>query len=89
MSPEERQQVIDLARLQINEYFDHYLTNTFPQQLQTMFRAHNESVESHPDQFERLDKVEGRVNKATWMIAGVVALLTLLSTVLAALAYWR
>ena len=87
MSPTERQQVIDLAQLQINQYFDHYLTAIFPKQLADLMDCHNHSDEAHPVQFKCLAAVKRKVSRAGWMIAGMSALLGLGATVAAI--FWR
>ena len=70
MTPQERQHAIDLIDLQINRYFDHYLTDVFPRQMDRMFASHNRDVEAHPVQFTTIVKTKRRVDRVLWMIAG-------------------
>lgn len=80
MNTVERQQVLDLVDLQINRYFDHYLTDVFPAQLDRMFAAHNTDTEAHGTHFKVLSATAARVNRWTWMLAGMATLLSLALT---------
>jgi len=77
MSPQERQQVIDLAQLQINQYFDHYLSEVFPKQMKLYFDTHSVAC-----------PVKRRVDRFTWTVTGMSALLTLAVTLGSLLYYW-
>jgi hypothetical protein len=70
MTPAEHQAVVDIARLSCHEYFDHYLTDVFPKQIDRMFDGHNHDVEAHPIQFTTFTKAKRRVDRILWMVAG-------------------
>ena len=81
----ERQQVIDLCDLQINRYFDHYLTTVFPHQIEAMFAAHNQDAEAHDPRFEiHLDAcpTKKRMDKWKWMMLGGSAVAGVVGTLL-------
>lgn len=63
-SESEKQEVKDAAELEVRRYFDHYLENVFPNQVQQMLQAHNLSPDAHGG-------VERRFNKVAWMVAGL------------------
>ena len=42
------QQAHDIAELEVNRYFDHYLTEVFPKQVDRLFAAHNTDATAHP-----------------------------------------
>jgi hypothetical protein len=77
MTPQEHQQVVDIARLCAHEYFDHYLTDVFPKQMDHYFKGH---VESCP--------VGKKVDRLKWMVAGMSALVVAGVTVGELLYYW-
>jgi hypothetical protein len=84
MSPEELREMSDLAKLRIHEYFDHYLTDTFPAQMRGMFAAHNADIGAHQAQFRLQEKtcLPGRkINRVMWMVAGGVAVISGLCTI--------
>ena len=53
-----------VAELKVRQYFDHYLTATFPKQVQAMIDAHNSDREAHGG-------VERRFNRLFWMGIGM------------------
>jgi hypothetical protein len=62
-----------MARLCVHEYFDHYLTDIFPQQTRALFAAHNQDAEAHDPRFSIHTKncpTARRVDRLKWMIAG-------------------
>jgi hypothetical protein len=79
---------VDIANLAIHEYFNHYLTSVFPQQLDRMFESHNDDVTAHPVAFRELRATAGRVNRWGWMLAGMSALTGLAVTVGAIVRQW-
>jgi len=88
VTPEEHQAVLDIAKLAVNEYFDHYLSEVFPRQMDRMFAAHNVDMTSHPEMFTTLFKTKARVDRWTWMIAGMSALIGVVMTSGAVLYHW-
>ena len=88
MTAAERQQVIDIVDLQINRYFDHYLSDTFPKQLDRLFKNHNSDGDAHPAQFKVLSTTSTKVARVTWMVAGMSALLGFALTAGALVSYW-
>ena len=75
MTPEEHQATVDTAKVAINEYFDHYLGEVFPKQMDRMFAGHNADIEAHPVQMKALFNTKKKVDRWTWMIAGMSALI--------------
>lgn len=88
MTPADHQEVMDIAEVQVNRYFDHYLSEIFPAQLDRMFAAHNESVEAHPKAFKTLAVVKKKVDRVFWMGAGIAFLVTALGAVGSVVYYW-
>jgi hypothetical protein len=80
MTPAERQQMMDIAELAVNRYFDRYLSDVFPEQLDRMFKQHDSDVGAHPVQFKTLSATKRKVDRAMWMVAGVSALIAILVT---------
>jgi hypothetical protein len=71
-----RQEQIDLIRLQIHEYFDHYLTEVFPKQVGAIVGAHDKDTEAHAGQLEPLKKAARMMDRTRWMFLGAVAILS-------------
>jgi len=88
MTSPERQQIIDIAKLQINEYFDHYLTEVFPEQIDRIMSSHNSDGDAHPIQFATLEATSSKVSRATWMMAGMSILVSFVVTAAALAKYW-
>lgn len=74
MTPEDHQTVVDASKVVVNEYFDHYLTEVFPKTLDRMFAGHNSDINAHPVQMKALFDTKKKVDRWTWMIAGMSAL---------------
>jgi hypothetical protein len=73
MTPAEHQQIMDIAELQVNKYFDHYLTDVFPDQMIRMFGNHNQDAEAHNPRFVvhlKTCPTQQRLNKVMWTLAG-------------------
>jgi hypothetical protein len=70
VTPAEHQQIAELTELQVHRYFDHYLTDVFPKQMDRCFAAHNSDVDAHPEAFGTMRKTKRRVDRVLWMIAG-------------------
>jgi hypothetical protein len=79
MNREDHDHTVEMIELGIHRYFDHYLTDVFPGQMERLFESHNKDVDAHPVQFTQLTRTKRRVDKAAWMIAGVVALVSVLT----------
>jgi predicted phage gp36 major capsid-like protein len=75
MTPTQHQEMVDVAKVHINEYFDHYLTDVFPKQMDRLFKAHNQDAEAHGPLILPLQKSERRGRKFVWMILGGAAVL--------------
>lgn len=59
-----------IAKLEVREYFDHYLTNVLPEREKAL-RAHaHRTVEAHNDSRKAHGGVEGKVNKFLWVALG-------------------
>ena len=74
MTPEDHQSVVDVSKVVVNEYFDHYLSDVFPKTLDRLFQAHNDDLKAHPAQMTALFKTKRKVDVWTWMFAGMSAL---------------
>jgi hypothetical protein len=83
VTPAERQQVLDIAELQVNRYFDHYLSEVFPEQMDRLFKNHDDNVDAHPVQFKTLYATKRRVDRVTWMFAGGAAVVSFAATMIA------
>ena len=70
-----RDDMVDLIRLQIHEYFDHYLTEVFPEQVGTIVGAHDKDIEAHAGQLEPLKKAARMMDRTRWMLLGAMAIL--------------
>lgn len=91
MTPTEHQQVVDICRLSIHEYFDHYLTDVFPRQNQALFSSHDRDISAHLPLLgvhQKVCRTRRRVDRIMWMIAGVSTLVSVIMTVLTAIYYW-
>jgi GMP synthase-like glutamine amidotransferase len=88
MTPAEHQEIMDIAEVQVNRYFDHYLSEVFPAQLDRMFASHNESTEAHPKAFKAVAEVTKKVNRLFWMGAGIAFLVTAAGAVGSVVYYW-
>jgi hypothetical protein len=73
MNKEDHDRTVEIARLSIHEYFDHYLSDVFPGQMGQLFESHNQDSDAHAPQFGihvKTCPTRRRVSKALWMIAG-------------------
>ncbi len=55
---------------EIQAYFDHYLTQVYPEQLKRAFDQHNADPKAHPVAFRMIAKTSRRVNRSMWLLAG-------------------
>ena len=76
MTTEERQRIVDLVGLGVERYFNHYLTDVSPEQMDRVFKDHNSDVDAHPVQFKVVEKTERKVARFVWMIMGMSALVS-------------
>ena len=74
MTPEDHQSVVDVSKVVVNEYFDHYLTEVFPKTMDRLFSGHNSDINAHPEQMTALFRNKKRVDRWTWMFAGMSAM---------------
>ena len=88
MTSKDHQAVVDIAKVVVNEYFDHYLTEVFPAQLDRLFQSHNDDMKAHPVQFKVLAATKKKVDRATWMIAGMSVLIAFAVTAGELVYYW-
>lgn len=49
--------VQEIAELEVRRYFDRYLADVFPGQIETIMKAHNESTEAHGGILEQFKKL--------------------------------
>lgn len=70
MTPAERQVIVDVARLQVHEYFDHYLANVFPRQIDVILAGHNRDAEAHEPRFRPLMRAKQRFDRLIWLVIG-------------------
>jgi hypothetical protein len=83
MTAAEHQQMVDIARLQVHEYFDHYLTEVFPTQICSIIDAHDKDGMAHEVRIGPLDTMKRSFYRYKWMILGGVAVLGFVGGVLA------
>jgi hypothetical protein len=57
---------MDVAEVMVNRYFDHYLTDVFPQQMELLLKTHNADEGAHKGTIRK-------IHRGGWMIAGVSA----------------
>lgn len=82
MTPAQHQETVDVAKVVVNEYFDYYLTEVFPQQMDRLFKNHNQDAEAHEPILEPLLRMKKKVDRTFWMITGGVAVVSVLGTLL-------
>jgi hypothetical protein len=78
MNREDHDRTVEIAKLAINEYFDHYLSQVFPGQMERLFGAHNQDAGAHVPQFEihvKTCPTRRKVSRVLWMVAGGAAVL--------------
>jgi hypothetical protein len=63
LSEIQREEVGDVAELEVRRYFDHYLGNVFPGQVQQMVKAHDLDEASHGG-------VAKKVSRCLWLLLG-------------------
>lgn len=61
-------QVSQIAELEVRRYFDHYLTNVFPAQVEAVVKAHDDADAAHGGRIKSLDKMR-------WLLTGAVAMI--------------
>lgn len=74
LSRKQMQQVSQMAELEVRRYFDHYLTNVFPKQVEAVVKAHDDANDAHGGRIKNLDKMR-------WVLTGAVGLLGLVGGV--------
>jgi len=52
MTPEERREMEAVAELTVQRFFNHYLTEVWPEQLAMSITAHNSDVSAHAPQIK-------------------------------------
>lgn len=76
MTSAEREEVLTIAKLAVNEYFDHYLADVFPAQMDRMFMAHDLDVNAHRGQFQiarETDPTRRKLDRVLWLVLGATA----------------
>ena len=64
LSPEDVQQMKQIAELEVRRYFDYYQDEIFPKQLVTIINSHDGDDKAHGG-------VEIKMNRAVWVLIGV------------------
>jgi hypothetical protein len=82
MTPAEHQSIMDIAEVQVNRYFDHYLSEVFPQQIERIMNAHNQDAEAHEPRIAPLVKAKRRVDRMIWMVLGGSAVIGCVGTLI-------
>jgi hypothetical protein len=75
MNKEDHDRTIEIAKLTVHEYFDHYLTDVFPQQTAAIISAHDQDAEAHRPVIIPLQRLKQRVDRVLWMVAGGAAVI--------------
>lgn len=78
MTDKDDESVQRIAELEVRRYFDYYLTNIWPQQVQELRDQITTSVTIHNDNRESHGGVESKVNRALWWVGGASAVVGLL-----------
>jgi hypothetical protein len=76
MNPAEHQAVVDVAKVVVNEYFDHYLTEVWPKQIGIMLSSHNNDALAHDPRFvihTLTCPMKRKMDHLKWMVAGGAA----------------
>lgn len=66
LTEDDLKRVDERAELQVRRYFDDYLLNVFPTQVEQFINLHDRSDRAHGG-------VENRVNRAVWWLTGAAA----------------
>ena len=61
-----------IAELTVQRFFDHYLENVFPKQLEAAITAHNKDVTAHAHQIKEAVKMES-MRIRLWLIGLIFA----------------
>ena len=83
MTPEQHQDTVDIAKLQVHEYFDHYLGEVFPRQISEIMDAHNGAAVAHEVRIAPLYRTKKSFERFRWMILGGAAVAGCLGTLVA------
>ena len=84
MTSKDGENVQRIAELEVRRYFDYYLVNVWPQQVQELREQIAASVATHNDNRESHGGVESKVNRALWQVGGASAVVGLLGGALLA-----
>ena len=82
MNSADERQVTTISRLQVHEYFDHYLTDVFPQQMDAIIDGHNQDAEAHEPRLGPLVKTQQQFNRLRWVVVGGGAVIGVVSGVI-------
>jgi hypothetical protein len=77
MTEADHKQTMEMAELAVNRYFDHYLSEVFPKQMDLYLNAHINACPTGK-----------KVARLGWMIAGATALVSVCVTVGTILYYY-
>jgi hypothetical protein len=83
MTADEHQRMVDIAQLQVHEYFDHYLTDVFPTQICLIMDAHDKDGLAHETRLAPLYQAKKSFERFRWMILGGAAVVGCLGTLAA------
>lgn len=83
MTADEHQRMVEIAQLQVREYFDHYLENVFPTQICSIMDAHDKDGRAHDVRIAPLDTMKRSFYRYKWMILGGVAVAGFVGGILA------
>lgn len=70
LTPSQVVQVQQIAELETRRYFDHYLTEVWPQQQKALREHTHLMIEKHDDSDEAHGGVERRFNRTLWLAMG-------------------
>jgi len=71
LDTDEIKQVRDLSELEVRRYFDHYLQNVVPKQMEEVKKARVIMIQNHDADPEAHGAVEKKLNKMIFVIMGV------------------
>lgn len=73
LTQDELRQIEDVAELKVRRYFDAYLTDTFPRQVEALREHTTLMVAKHDDDENAHGSVERRFNRLLWLALGSAA----------------
>lgn len=71
LSDADREAIVNIAKLEVREYFDHYLNVVLPRQEKANRHHTHLTVEAHNSSRKAHGGVEQKVNRMRWVLVGL------------------